>query len=86
MFKKKYMRQISFTLNENEYDSFMNLLKSFKSVKNVQSERIDELDIKLSEAHHQIVDDRILNYESGETKSFTWNEVRENARKAYTKK
>ncbi len=80
------MRQISFTLNENEYDSFMNLLKSFKSVKNVQSERIDELDIKLSEAHHQIVDDRILNYESGETKSFTWNEVRENARKAYTKK
>ena len=78
------MRQISFTLNENEY--FMNLLKSFKSVKNVQSERIDELDIKLSEAHHQIVDDRILNYESGETKSFTWNEVRENARKAYTKK
>jgi uncharacterized protein YlbG (UPF0298 family) len=80
------MRQISFTLNENEYDSFMNLLKSFKSVKNVQSELIDELDIKLSEAHHQIVDDRILNYESGETKSFTWNEVRENARKAYTKK
>ena len=80
------MRQISFTLNENEYDSFMNLLKSFKSVKNVQSERIDELDIKLSEAHHQIVDDRILNYECGETKSFTWNEVRENARKAYTKK
>ncbi len=80
------MRQISFTLNENEYDSFMNLLKSFKSVKNVQSERIDDLDIKLSEAHHQIVDDRILNYESGETKSFTWNEVRENARKAYTKK
>ena len=80
------MRQISFTLNENEYDSFMNLLKSFKSVKNVQSEQIDELDIKLSEAHHQIVDDRILNYESRETKSFTWNEVRENARKAYTKK
>jgi hypothetical protein len=80
------MRQISFTLNENEYDSFMNLLKSFKSVKNVQSEQIDELDIKLSEAHHQIVDDRILNYESGDTKSFTWNEVRENARKAYAKK
>jgi len=82
------MRQISFTLNENEYeyDSFMNLLKSFKSVKNVQSKQIDELEIKLSEAHHKIVDDRILNYESGGTKSFTWNEVRENARKAYAKK
>ena len=79
------MRQISLTLSDNEFDRFKSLLKSFKSAKNVESAKIEENEsdtFGLTDEHKQIIDQRIAKHFSGESKSFTWDEVKENARKA----
>ncbi len=77
------MIQISLTLSDNEFDKFMSLLKSFKSAKNVESTKIEENEsgiFGLTDEHKQIIDQRIAKHLSGESKSFTWDEVKENAR------
>jgi hypothetical protein len=82
------MRQISLTLNENEFDKFMSLLKSFKSAKNIRSKQIDTEDgiFGLTDDHQQIIEQRIANHLSGQSKSYTWEEVKANARKAFQDK
>ena len=79
------MRQISLTLNDHEFEKFMSVLKSFKSAKNVASTRIEDNDSSvfgLTDEHKRIIDQRISRHFNGESKSFTWDEVKENARKA----
>lgn len=61
----------------------MNLFKSYKPLPNVQSEKIEKCNIELFQKHHDLIEVRLLNYESGITKSFSWNEVCENARTTY---
>lgn len=76
------MKQVSLTLSDSEFDKFMNLLKSFKSAKNVQSKEIeaDDTIFGLTDEHKKIVDQRIARHLSGESKSLTWEEVKANAR------
>ena len=76
------MKQVSLTLSDTEFDKFMNLLKSFKSAKNVQAKEInaDDSILGLTDEHKKIIDQRIAKHLSGESKSHTWEEVKENAR------
>lgn len=79
------MRQVSLTISDNEFDKFMSLLKSFKSAKNVESTKVEEdtsAVFGLTDEHKRIVDQRIARHLSGESKSFTWDEVKANARNA----
>lgn len=78
------MKQVSLTLSDSEFDKFMNLLKSFKSAKNVQAKEVHEENgiSGLTDEHQQIVEQRIARHLSGESKSHTWEEVKANARKA----
>ena len=79
------MRQISLTINDNEFDKFMSVLKSFKSAKNIASAKVEDnvsTIFGLTEEHKKIIDQRITKHFNGESKSSTWDEVKENARKA----
>ena len=81
------MRQVSLTLNENEFDKFMSLLKSFKSINILREQKIeDESELfALTDEHKKIIDSRIERHLSGESKSYSWEEVKNRARSAVKK-
>lgn len=77
------MKQISLTLSDNEFDKFMGLLKSFKSAKNIESKQIEEDNeglFGLTDDHKKILDERRVKHLSGESKSYTLEEVKARAR------
>lgn len=76
------MKQVSLTLSDSEFDKFMTLLKSFKSAKNVQAKQVeaDDNGFGLTDEHKKILDQRMARHRSGESKSYTWEEVKANAR------
>ena len=77
------MKQISLTLSDNEFDKFMGLLKSFKSAKNIESKHIEEDNeglFGLTDDHKKILDERRAKHLSGESKSYTLEEVKARAR------
>ncbi len=54
-----------------------------KTLDFVHEEKIDNAGIfGLTDEHQQIIEQRIANHLSGESKSYTWEEVKANARKA----
>ena len=81
------MREITFYLEDSEFDKFMNYVKkSLKSVQNLQSKQLELVNntciYGLTDEHQQIVEQRIARHISGESKSFSWEEVKANARQA----
>lgn len=75
------MKQISLSLNENEFDKFMSLLKSFKSVKNIQTSETEIDNYVLSEEHKAIIENRLDNYSKDESKSQSWDEIKSKLKK-----
>ncbi len=73
------MRQVSLILNENEFDKFMNSLKSFKSVKNVHSEKIDDESaiFGLTDLQRLILENQIEKHLNGESNPHSWKNVEE---------
>ena len=81
------MRQISLTLNENEFERFMDSLKSFKSAQILKSKQVDsDSDFGLTIEHKEMLDERRRQHLNGESKSFSWDEVRSNARETLKSK
>lgn len=76
------MKHISLTLNDNEFDKFIHLLKSLKSVKNFQTQEDDSIvvDSLLIEEHKRIVDERLKDHLNNKSKSYSWEDVKLNAR------
>ncbi|MBU2950461.1 addiction module protein [Tamlana agarivorans] len=56
------------------------LLKMIKAL--AESYQEDEQELSLSEEQYQIIDKRRAAHLKGESKSFTWEQVKENARNA----
>jgi phosphoribosylanthranilate isomerase len=56
------------------------LLKMMKAL--AESYQNDEQEITLSKEQYQLIDKRRESHLKGESKSFTWKEVKQNARKA----
>ena len=80
------MRQISLTLNDNEFDKFMDSLKSFKSANILKSKHVDSDIFGLTDEHQNIIEERIARHLNGESKSYSWEEVKANARKTFQDK
>lgn len=77
------IRQISFDLGESEFNKFMNYVKrSLKSAQNLQSKEIetDNGIYGLTDEHKKILDERRAQHLSGESKSYTLEEVKAHAR------
>lgn len=56
------------------------LLKMIKAL--AESYQNDEQELRLSEEQYQMIDKRRKAHLTGESKSFTWEQVKQNARKA----
>ena len=70
---------------KNEVQEYINtadirLLKMIKAL--AETYQNEEQELSLSEEQYQMVDQRREAHSKGLTKSFTWEEVKENARKA----
>lgn len=59
------------------------LLKMMKAL--AENYLLDEQGTTLSEAQYEITDKRRVAYLKGESKSFTWDQVKENARNGISK-
>jgi phosphoribosylanthranilate isomerase len=59
------------------------LLKMMKAL--AESYQADEQELALSEEQYQMIDKRRESHLKGESKSFTWDEVKQNARNAVKK-
>ncbi|MDW5290856.1 addiction module protein [Formosa sp. PL04] len=68
------------TVKEYVNSADVRLLKLMKAL--AESYQKDEEELSLSENQYQIIDDRRKSHLKGESKSFTWEEVKDNARNA----
>lgn len=68
------MRQVSLTLNDNEFDKFMDLLKSVKSANILTSKHIDS---DIPQWQKDELDKSISEIENGTVQSEEWDSLRE---------
>lgn len=68
------MRQVSLTLNDNEFDKFMDLLKSVKSANILTSKHIDS---DIPQWQKEELDKSISEIENGTVQSEKWDSLRE---------
>jgi len=68
------------TVKEYINTADVRLLKMIKAL--AESYQNDEREIKLSEEQYQMIDKRREAHLKGESKSFTWEQVKQNARNA----
>ena len=68
------------TVKEYINSADVRLLKMIKAL--VESYEQDEQEVTLSKEQYQMMDKRREAHLKGESKSFTWNQVKENARNA----
>ncbi len=68
------------TVKEYVNKADIRLLKMIKAL--AESYQDDEQEITLSEEQYQIIDKRRALHLEGESKSFTWDQVKQNARNA----
>ena len=67
------MKQISLTLNDNEFQKLMDLLKSFNSVGNLQSQ---ELKSDLPDFQQRELDQRLKSHAEGTAEYEAWENVK----------
>lgn len=67
------MRQISLTVNDNEFDKFMDSLKSFKSAHILKSKQVMD---DLSQWQKDELDKSLKEIEDGTVQAEDWNSVK----------
>lgn len=77
------MRQISLTLNDNEFDKFMDSLKSFKSANILKSKHVDS---DLPQWQKDELDKSITEIENGTVQSEEWSTLRDSLFTQYSVK
>jgi hypothetical protein len=73
-----------FRISESSNPKITAFLNYIRTLDFVQEEKIYDTSIYgLTNEHQQIIEQRMAEHLSGESKSYTWEEVKANARKAF---